>query len=208
MRTILQRPHTCIPRWLYRVFPGYYKVLSLANSVSTSQQSLPTPQSVSSFSRPSSGVKVSVIPTIEESPELKVHCLSFDSESKRDDLSDSKNASDRLQIKPTMYDKMPSKSDGVENSDSRYPNLSEATHKIDDGDEKAANNFVEFVYPIDETTSEETIRAFVWPMLTHGIHISNSNSDLVASKTPSRVSISKSGLKNNPQSVSIGCSSP
>ena len=72
MRTILQRPHTCIPRWLYRVFPRYYKVLSLASPVSTSQQSSPTPQSLSSISRLSSGIKVPVLPTIVESLEVKV----------------------------------------------------------------------------------------------------------------------------------------
>ena len=58
MRTILQRPHTCIPRWLYRVFSRYYKVLSLASPVSASQQSSPTPQSLSSINRLSSGAKV------------------------------------------------------------------------------------------------------------------------------------------------------
>ena len=81
MRTILQRPHTHIPRWSYQEFPGYYKVLNLASLISASQQSSPTPQSMSSFSRPSSGVKVLVLSTSEESPEVKVHCLSSDSES-------------------------------------------------------------------------------------------------------------------------------
>ena len=33
MQTILQRLQMCIPRWLYQVTLGYYKVLSLASHV-------------------------------------------------------------------------------------------------------------------------------------------------------------------------------
>ena len=123
MRTILQRPHSCIPRWSYRVFPGYYKVLSLASPVSASQQSLPTPEFVTSFSCLSSGVKKSVLPTIPESPDVKMHCLSSNSESEGDDFSDPKVASCELRLQSTMSNRKLSQSDGAGNSDSRYSNL-------------------------------------------------------------------------------------
>ena len=67
MRTILQRPHSCILRWSYRVRPGYYKVLSLACPVFGSEQSTPTPQSVSSFNFSKIEKRVSRLPTIVES---------------------------------------------------------------------------------------------------------------------------------------------
>ena len=43
MRTILQRPHTCIPRWSYRVTSRYSKVLSIVGLVSVSEQSIVRP---------------------------------------------------------------------------------------------------------------------------------------------------------------------
>ena len=81
MRTILQRPHTCIPRWSYQVRSGYYKVLNLPSRLSGLEESTPIPQSVSSFNVSKSEKGVSRLPTIVESPEIKVHCLSYDSES-------------------------------------------------------------------------------------------------------------------------------
>ena len=83
------------------------------------------------------------------------------SDSKQDDLSDSENASDGLQTEPRMYNKTPSKFDGAKNSDFQSRNPCRAPHKIDDGDVKDTDDFVEFVYPTDETASEETIRASV-----------------------------------------------
>ena len=118
MRTILQRPHSCIPRWSYRVFHGYYKVLSLDSPLSASQQSLPTPESVTSLSRLSSGVRRSVLPTIPKSPHVKVHFLSLDSESEGDDLSAPKVASCKFRFESTMSNRKPSQSDGAGNSDS------------------------------------------------------------------------------------------
>ena len=91
MRTILQRPHTCIPRWSYQVRPGYYKVLSLPSRLSSSEESMPTPQSVSSFNVSKSEKGVSRLPTIVESPEIKVHCLSSGSESDCEASSDSED---------------------------------------------------------------------------------------------------------------------
>ena len=201
MRTILQRPHSCIPRWSYRVFPRYYKVLSLASPVSASQQSLRTLESVSTFSRLSSGVKKSVLPTIPESPDVKVHYLSSDSESEGDDLSDPKVASCELRLQSTLSNRKISQSDGVGNSDSRYPNLTRATHDDGGGNLEAADVSVEFAHPSDETASEETIRASVWTALTHRGHIADSDSNPIAFETPSGVSISESGLRSTPQSM-------
>ena len=70
MQTILQRPHSCIPRWSYRVTPGYHKVLSLASLVSGSEQSTPISQSVSSFNVLISEKRVSRLSTFVESPEI------------------------------------------------------------------------------------------------------------------------------------------
>ena len=50
-----------------------------------------------------------------------------------------------------MYDKTPSKFDGAKNSDFQSCNSCRVPHKIDDGDVKDTDDFVEFVYPIDET---------------------------------------------------------
>ena len=88
---------------------------------------------MTSFSRLSSGVKKSVLPTIPESPNVKVHCLSSDSESKGDDLSDPKVVSCELRFQSTMSNRKLSQSDGAGHSDSRYPNLTQATHDEDGG---------------------------------------------------------------------------
>ena len=125
-----------------------------------------------------------------------MHCLSSDSE--QDDLSDSKNALDGLRTEPRVYDKMPSKFDGARNSDFQSRNPCWSPHKIDDGDVKDADDYVEFIYPTDKTASGKIVRASVWPASTHGIQISNSIGDHVASETPSRVSISDSEFKGTP----------
>ena len=161
---------------------------------------------MTSLSRLSSGVRKSVLPTIPESPDVKVHCLSSDSEFEGDDFSDAKVASCEFRFESTMSNRKPFQSDGVGNSDSRYPNLTQATHDEDGGNLEAANDSVEFAYPSDETASEETIRASVWTASMHRGHIADSNSNHVAFETPSRVSISESRLKSTPQSVLVGYS--
>ena len=149
---------------------------------------------------------MSMLPTIVKSLEVKVHYLRSNSE--QDDLSDSENASDGLRTEPTVYDKTPSKFNGARNSDFQSRNSCQSPHKIDDGDIKDADDYVEFVYPTNETISEETVRASAWPASTHGTQISNFVGDLAASETPSWISILDSEFKGTPQSVSVGfCSS-
>ena len=59
-----------------------------------------------------------VLPTIQKSPDVNVHCLSSNSESEGDDLSDPKVALDKLRFQSTMSNRKPSQSDGAGNSDS------------------------------------------------------------------------------------------
>ena len=69
---------------------------------------------------------------------------------------------------------------------------------------EAADDCIEFAHPSDETANEETIRASVWTTSTHRGHIADSDSNHVAFETPSRVSISESGLRSTPYSVLVG----
>ena len=78
---------------------------------------------------------MSVLPTIEESPEVKVHCLSSNSDSEGDNVSDSKDHIDGLWIESTNYDKLTSRSDG-ENFDSRLPPMPQSLNKLNDGNLK------------------------------------------------------------------------
>ena len=208
MQTILQRHPTCISRWLYRVTPRYYKVISLSNPLPGFQQSTHTPQLGSSLNRPNSFQSKPRLRTIVEIPEIKVHCLSFDFESRNEVVFDDRNEIDGVKIEATACDNLSLGSGDAKRFDSRYPNQLLKYKVIVDGDVKTEEDFVEILLPTQSTTSEETIRVCHWLALTHGLAIPSGHSDFVASNTLTECTISESKIESSPQSVLIGSSGP
>ena len=179
MRTILQRPHTCIPRWSYQVRPGYYKVLSLPSCLSGSEESTPTPQSVSSFNVSKSEKGVSWLPTIVESPEIKVHCLSSNSESNCEANSDSEDV-----VVVGSVDDFSSASIGAQDPDIQYPHFHENTDVRSDGVVKSEDESGNSFNPSQGSGSEKIVLASEWLVSSHGIAPTIANSDPVASEIP------------------------
>ena len=203
MRTILQRPHFCIPRWSYQVTPRYYKVLSLASPISGSKQFTPTPQLISSFNVSKSEKKVSRLPIIVESPEIKVRCLSSDLESGSEKHSDSEDV-----VVVAKVDDFTSGSVGAQDFDCQYPCCLENIDVRSDGIVKSEDDYCESFNPSQGIGSEKTIKASEWLASTHGISFTIGDSYLIASETLSQGSDSGSGFKCTPQSVSVGCYGP
>ena len=203
MRTILERPHTCIPRWSYRVKPAYYKVLSLPSRLSGSEESMPTPQSVSSFNNSKSEKGVSRLRTIVESPEIKVHCLSSDSESDCEANSDSKDV-----VVVGLADDFSSASVGAQDPDIRYPYFHENTDVRSDGVVKSEDESGNSFNPSQGSGSEITVLASEWLASSYGIAPTIADSDPVASETPPQGSNSDTDFKCTLESVSVGCSGP
>ena len=190
MRTILQRPHTCIPRWSYQVRPGYYKVLSLPSRLSSSEESMPTPQSISSFNVSKSEKGVSRLPTIVESPEIKVHCLSSDSESDCEASSDSEDV-----VVVGSADDFRSASVGAQDPDIRYPQFQKNVDVRSDGVVKSEDESGNSFNPSQGSSSEKTVLASEWLASSHSIAPTIAESDLVASETPPQGLDSDTDLK-------------
>ena len=178
MRTTLQRPHTCIPRWSYRVRPGYYKILSLPSRLSSSEESMPTPQSVSSLNVSKSEKGLSRLSTIEESPEINVHCLSSDSDSDCEVSSDSEDV-----IVVGSADDFCSASVGAQDAGIRYPKFQRNVDVRSDGIVKSEDESGNSFNPSQGSGNQKTVLASEWLASSHGIAPTIAESDHVASET-------------------------
>ena len=94
MQTIYQKPHTSSGVWKYRMTRGHYVVQWLGSPISMLQQSTQTPSTISSFQWIAKGHFRNSLPTVVESPQIEVHCLSSDTNSSCDDDSESECPSD------------------------------------------------------------------------------------------------------------------
>ena len=172
---------------------GYYKVLSLVSPVSGSEQSTLTPQSVSSFNILKTEKRVSQLPTIVESPKIKVHCLSSDSESGSEENSDSEDVA-----VVASADDFTSGSVGAQDSDIQYLHFHENIDIKNDGVVKSEDDSHESFSPSQRTRSEKIVMAFEWLASSNGIACTIGDSDLITSETPSLGSDSNNNFKCTP----------
>ena len=136
---------------------GYYKVLNLASRLSSSEESTPTPQSVSSFNVSKAEKGVSWLPTIVESLEIEVHCLSSNSDLDCEANSDSEDV-----VVVGSANDYTSVFVGAQDPDIQYPHFHENTDVRSDGVVKSEDESGNSFNPSQGSGSEKTVMASEW----------------------------------------------
>ena len=225
MRIIYQKPRTSSGVWRYRVTPGHYVVQWLGSPVSMFQQSTQTPSTISSFQWVTRGPIQDSLPTVFESPQIEVHCLSSDTSSPSGGDSESECAPDCVREENFADHRLVGSTDGTQERGSDVDSESDGEAGSESGafgvgssEEPTTPKFAVRSEVVRETITEAPLAstpnveshdiALEMPLQSRRSLTVDFDSDAVVSETVSGFRRSLSDCESTLQSMSIGNLAP